>query len=435
MPETGATPGPKPTSMDAVGNSYLEPSSRSAGLYQRATAVMPGGNTRSTVFTSPYPAYVASAQGATVTDVDGQRRVDFINNYTALIHGHAHPRIIEAVGRQLTLGTAYSFPTESEVRLAELLVERIDSVEHMRFTNSGTEAVMMAIQAARAFTGRTRIARFEGCYHGMYDYPDAVLLPFNQPDEVERILQQQAGDLAAVLVDPLPHRPGFLDPIDDFLPRLRQLTRVLDILLISDEIISFRLDYHGAQRRYGYAADITTLGKIIGGGFPIGAFGGRADVMAVFNPAGRGPQVAHGGTYNANPVTLIAGYEAMAMLTHEQFDRLGALGQRVRDGLRDIIETRGLSWQVSGQASLFKLHPHPRPLVDYRSARPTQAEEATVAQVYLALLGQGFVLTPELAGSLSTPMSEQHVDQLVEAVDRVFGSLGLAEFYPASGRS
>jgi glutamate-1-semialdehyde 2,1-aminomutase len=425
MQETEAVRGSEPASTDAFGNRYLESNSRSAHLYQRATAVMPGGNTRSTVFTSPYPAYAASAQGATVTDVDGERRVDFVNNYTALIHGHAHPRIIEAVGRQLALGTAYSFPTESEVRLAELLVERIDSVEHIRFTNSGTEAVMMAVQAARAFTGRTRIARFEGCYHGMYDTPDAVLLPFNQPDEVETTLKQHGRELAGMLVDPLPHRPGFLDPIDGFLPRLRQLTRELDVLLISDEIISFRLDYHGPQRRYGYAADLTTLGKIIGGGFPVGAFGGRADVMAVFNPSGRAPQLAHGGTYNANPVTMVAGYEAMAMLSREEFDRLDALGQRLRAGLQDVLETRGLSWQVTGQASLFRLHPHPRPLLDYRSALPTHAEEATVEQFYMGMLGHGFVLTPELAGSLSTPMSEHHVDHLVEAADRVFGSLGV----------
>lgn len=180
---------------------------------------MPGGNTRRTVYTAPYPAYAASAQGAYVTDVEGQRRLDFVNNYTALIHGHAHPRILEAVTRQMGLGTAVSFPTESEIRLAELLVERVDSLEQVRFTNSGTEAVMMAIQAARAFTGKSKIAKFEGCYHGAYDYAevsvgprpdqagdphsprsvaesagvghtvadDVVVLPFNHPEAVERI--------------------------------------------------------------------------------------------------------------------------------------------------------------------------------------------------------------------------------------------------------
>jgi len=383
---------------------------------------MPGGNTRRTVFTPPYPAYAASAQGVTVVDVEGQRRTDFVNNYTALIHGHAHPRILAAVGRQLALGTAVSFPTESEIRLAELLVDRVASIEQLRFTNSGTEAVMLAIQAARAFTGRAKIAKFDGCYHGSYENAE-VLLPFNDPDGVETLLRQHAGELAAVLVDPLPHRPGFLDPVPDLLPRLRQITRELDVLLISDEIISFRLGYHGPQHDYAYAADLTTLGKIIGGGFPVGAFGGRTDVMAVFDPAVPGPQISHGGTFNGNPVTMIAGYEAMTMLSPAAFDGLAALGQRLRVGMAGVFEARGLSWQVTGQGSLFKLHPHPRPLVDYRSSLPRPAEQAAVEQFYLAMLGNGIVLTPDLAGALSTPMTEHHVDGFVETADRVFGQL------------
>jgi glutamate-1-semialdehyde 2,1-aminomutase len=404
-------------------NTYLESGSRSSELFRRAAKVMPGGNSRTTVFTAPYPAYVASARGAVVTDVEGQARIDFVNNYTSLIHGHAHPKIVEAIGQQLSLGTAFSFPTESEVRLAELLVERVPSLEHLRFTNSGSEAVMMAIQAARAFTGRSKIARFEGCYHGSYDYADVVELPFNHPDTVEDILKQHAKELAAVVVDPLPHRPGFPDPVAGFLPRLRNLTRELDVLLISDEIISFRLGYQGPQQIYGYAADLTTLGKIIGGGLPVGAFGGRADVMAVFDPTGGGPRLSHGGTFNANVVTMVAGHTAMTMLTPEEFDRLGALGQRVRSGLADVIESRGVSWQVSGQASLFKLHPHPRPLLDYRSTQPTPQEEALMEQFYVAMLAEGIVITHELAGCISTPMLDVHIDQVIDAADRVFDSL------------
>ncbi|MGI9149616.1 MAG: aminotransferase class III-fold pyridoxal phosphate-dependent enzyme, partial [Chloroflexota bacterium] len=209
----------------------------------------------------------------------------------------------------------------------------------------------------------------------------------------------------------------------DLLPRLRDITRELDVLLISDEIISFRLDYHGPQHMYAYAADLTTLGKIIGGGFPVGAFGGRADVMAVFDPTHSGPQVSHGGTYNWNPVTMIAGQAAMSMLTPEAFGRLGTLGQRLRSGLANVFETRGVSWQVTGQGSLFRLHPHPRPLVDYRSALPRPDEQSAAEQFYMAMLGNGIVLTPDLAGALSTPMAEPEVDELVETADRVFGLL------------
>jgi glutamate-1-semialdehyde 2,1-aminomutase len=383
---------------------------------------MPGGNSRTTVFAAPYPAYIASARGATVTDVDGQTRLDFVNNYTSLIHGHAHPRIVDAVTRQLPLGTAMSFPTESEIRLAELLIERVDSLERLRFTNSGTEAVMMAVQAARAFTGRPRVARFEGCYHGAYaDHADEdLILPFNDADAVEDAVSRHAGELAAVIVDPLPHRPGFVDPRDGFLTRLRDVTRAHGVLLISDEIISFRIDFAGPQRRLGYAADLTTLGKIVGGGFPVGAFGGRADVMAVFDPTGTGSRVAHGGTFNANPVTMVAGFEAMTMLTPSEYDRLAALGERVRTGLADLLETRGIPWQVAGQGSLFKLHPHPRTVFDYQSSLPSRDEQLQMERFYLAVLGQGIVLTPELAGCTSTPMGDVEADALLAAAERAF---------------
>jgi glutamate-1-semialdehyde 2,1-aminomutase len=410
-------------------NGYLEPESRSAELWARARAVMPGGNSRTTVFTAPHPAYAASGQGATVTDVDGQQRLDFVNNYTSLIHGHAHPRIVEAVIRQLSLGTAMSFPTETEVRLAEVLVERVASVEQVRFTNSGTEAVMMAVQAARAFTGRPRVARFEGCYHGAYaDHAEEdLILPFNDADAVERLVGQHAQELAAVIVDPLPHRPGFVDPVDGFLQRLREVTRAHGVLLISDEIISFRVGYAGPQQRFGYAADLTTLGKIIGGGFPVGAFGGRAHVMAVFDPTRTdGPRVAHGGTFNANPVTMVAGYESMAMLPTSEYDRLATLGDRVRTGLSDLLETRGISWQVAGAASLFKLHPHPRRVVDYRTSLLTAEEQSAMERFYQAMFAEGIVLTPELAGCLSTPMTDAEVQALTQAADRAFDAIGLA---------
>jgi glutamate-1-semialdehyde 2,1-aminomutase len=410
-------------------NGYLEPDSRSAELWARARAVMPGGNSRTTVFTSPHPAYAASGQGATVTDVDGQQRLDFVNNYTSLIHGHAHPRIVEAVIRQLSLGTAMSFPTETEVRLAEVLVERVDSIDQVRFTNSGTEAVMMAVQAARAFTGRPRVARFEGCYHGAYaDHAgDDLILPFNDAEVAEQQVGQHAGELAAVIVDPLPHRPGFVDPEPGFLQRLREVTRAHGVLLISDEIISFRVAHAGPQRRFGYAADLTTLGKIIGGGFPVGAFGGRADVMAVFDPTRTdGQRVAHGGTFNANPVTMVAGFESMAMLPTAEYDRLAALGDQVRTGLADLLETRGISWQVAGQASLFKLHPHPRRVVDYRSSLLSAEEQSAMERFYQAMFAEGIVLTPELAGCLSTPMTDAEVQALTQAADRAFDAVGLA---------
>jgi glutamate-1-semialdehyde 2,1-aminomutase len=362
---------------------------------------------------------------------------------------------VEAAARRLAQGASFPMPTPEEIDLAALLCERLPSAERVRFTNSGSEAVMIALKGARAFTNRPKIAKFEGAYHGSYDYAEVsvgpaveaagersaprsvaesagvarsvvdevVVLPFNDADAVERLVARHARELAAVIVDPLPHRSGFLDPVRQFLPRLRQITRAHDVLLISDEIISFRLDYGGPQQRFGYASDLTTFGKIIGGGFPVGAFGGRADVMSVFDPTASGARLPHGGTFNANPVTMVAGYEAMSMMTPAEYARLAALGDRLRAGLADLIEARGISWQVTGQGSLFRLHAHPRPLVDYRSSLTSPAEDTAAEQFYWAMLGQGIVLTPDLAGCLSTPMTEAEVDQLVDAGDRVFGLL------------
>ena len=247
----------------------------------------------------------------------------------------------------------------------------------------------MAIQAARAFTGRSKIAKFDGCYHGAYENAE-VLLPFNDPETVERLLRQHGSELAAVLVDPLPHRPGFLDPVADLLPRLREITRELDMLLISDEIISFRLDYHGAAAPLRLCRGPDHAGQDHRRRLPGRRLRrARRRHGACSIPPARARQVAHGGTYNGNPVTMIAGHEAMAMLTPEAFERLGRSASDSATGMADVFEARGVSWQVTGQGSLFKLHPHPRPLVDYRSSLPTPAEQSTVEQFYLAMLGNG----------------------------------------------
>src|SRR5215468_9840628 len=339
MPMAIAT---RPKSARALGETrrWLQPDSRSAALWARAQHVMPGGNTRTTVHMAPYPPYAASGAGCWITDVEGDRRLDCLNNYTALIHGHAHPAIVEAASHRLARGTSFPLPTPEEIELAAALAERLPSAEHVRFTNSGSEAVMMAIKGARAHTRRPRIAKFEGAYHGSYDYAevslsstpeswgtlaapsstaysrgtppavldDVVVLPFNHPEHAVARTQQEAGSLAAVVIDPVPNRVGLMPARCDFLEAMREVTRAHGIVLIFDEVISFRVGYHGAQGAFGVVPDMTTLGKIIGGGFPVGAIAGRADAMAVFDPTRGGPPAApHGGTFNANPVTMAAG--------------------------------------------------------------------------------------------------------------------------------
>ena len=318
---------------------YPDSNSSSQKMYDRALASLPGGNTRTTVFMKPYPIYAARGEGCRVWDLDGNVYIDCINNFTSQIHGHAHPALIKAATAQLALGSAFGLPTESEVDLAELLASRLPSVEQVRFANSGTEAVMMALKAARAHTGRPKIAKCEGAYHGSYDYaevsldptpeawgrnapvsvayakgtPDNVLadvvtIPFNDTEAAVSLIREHGPELACVLVDPMPNRAGLAPADRAYLEALRKVTREVGALLIFDEVITFRLGYRGAQGIWDIDPDLTTLGKIIGGGFPVGAIGGRKDVMAVFDPRPGKPALPHGGTFSANPVTMRAGH-------------------------------------------------------------------------------------------------------------------------------
>jgi len=425
---------------------YADPDSRAARLTRQARAVMPGGNSRTTVYMAPYPPYAAEGHGCWIVDADGDRRLDLLNNYTALIHGHAHPAVTATASARLARGSSFAMPTPEEVELATLLVERLPAVEQIRFTNSGSEAVMMAIKAARGFTGRHKIAKFEGAYHGSYDYaevslsstpgtwgslaepssvaysrgtPPAVLddviaLPFNHPELAARRIVQHAGELAAVIVDPVPNRVGLMPADREFLERLRAVTAAHGILLIFDEVISFRVGYHGAQGYFGIQPDLTTLGKIIGGGFPVGAVGGRAEVMRVFDPTSGPPPVPHGGTFNANPVTMAAGLAAMRLMDRAAFERLAEFGAKLRDGIAACFKDAGVAGSVTGVGSLLKVHPGNRALSDYRSSRQDAAEAARLDRIVRFLLDHGVFLSTTGLGCLSTPMGDAEIEGFLE---------------------
>ncbi|MFN8522107.1 MAG: aspartate aminotransferase family protein [Chloroflexota bacterium] len=432
---------------ETAGNKFLEPGSRSAALHARAVKVLPGGNTRTTVFAPPYPYYLDRGEGCRVYDVEGQARLDCLNNYTSLLHGHVHPRVTAAAHAQIARGTAFAGPTEAEVRLAEIIVDRVPAIERIRFTNSGTEAVMMAVKAARGYTGRPKIAKFEGCYHGTYDVAEisvqpqldragpaseplslpesagtapgtaenVVVLPLNDREAAERILTREASRVAAVLIDPLPNQAGFPSPERGFLTFLRELTRRLGILMIADEIISFRTSYEGASARFGFKPDLVTLGKIIGGGFPVGAVGGSAEVMGVFDPTAGKPRVPHGGTFNANPVTMAAGIVAMEMWTRGEIGRLERLGDDLRQRVNWVLDESGLALKVSGEGSLFRFVPKAMER-EYRSSVPDAQTAAQREELVLRLLGNGVVISRTGLGCVSTVMDEGEVSELVEAV-------------------
>jgi glutamate-1-semialdehyde 2,1-aminomutase len=436
-------------------NRYLQPNSKASLLYARATKVEPGGNSRQTVYQFPHPSYVHHGYGCHVVDEDGQERIDFVNNLTSLIVGHAHPHVVEAVIAQVQRGSTFSWPTESEIRLAEILTNRVDSVEQIRFTNSGTEAVMCSIKAARAFTGRPKIAKFEGCYHGAYDYmevslepppelwgdakaprsvayacgaspnilQDVVILPFNDLETCEAILAKEKDRLAAVIVDPMPSRIGLLPARPGFLPALREITRRYGILLIADEVITFRLGYRGTQPVFGFTADLTTFGKVIGGGYPVGGVGGSAEVMSVFDPSKGKPKLPHYGTFNANPVTMVAGSATLELMTPEAFARLDELGQMARSRLTEVFERTGFEAQATGSGSLFRIILSKQALVDYRSSQISDAAKAVGQQLYLGLMARGVALTNTLLGSISTPMTSKEVEVLVDSVGDTLNEL------------
>ena len=313
---------------------------------------------------------------------------------------------------------------------------------------------MLAIKAARAYTGRTKIAKFEGAYHGIYDYaevsegptadswgePDApasiiepgtpesvasdvVILPWNQPQACRKLIEQNSSDLAALLVDPMPLGIGMISPHPGFLAMLRELTARYGIVFVADEVLNFRLSYHGAFSLHGIVPDLVTFGKIIGGGFPTGAVAGSRRVMSVFDHTGA-LKVHHGGTFNANPVTVAAGLETMRQMTPEAFDRLNRLGEHVRDRLRRMFHDTGRPAQVCGNGSMFVAHLTADDLIDFRSLRGFSRTSPIYGNLCHKMLEYGFILSPRgIFGCLSTPMTEAELDGLVEALARALREL------------
>ena len=416
---------------------------------------MPGGNTRHSIALAPYPVYVQSGRGCRVTDVEGEERIDFLNNFTSLILGHADPRVTAAVQQRVALSTAFTMPTEAQVELAELLVSRVRYIDQIRFANSGSEAVMLAIKAARAFTGKHKIAKFEGAYHGIYDYAqvsdgpgagewgelasparvieagapssqaaDVVVMPWNNFEICRELVRSNQDQLAAVLVDPLPLGIGLIAPKAGFLEMLREETASRGILMIADEVLTFRVSYRGALDQYGIAPDLTALAKIIGGGLPVGAVAGSARVMSVFDHT-RELKVHHGGTFNANPVTMTAGLETMRQMTPEAYGRLETMGDYIREQLTRMLHDRGTPAKVCGRGSLFLAHLTGEELVDYRSISGYSRSKPPYLDLCHEMLGRGIVTSPRgMFGCLSTPMTEAEMDAFVEALDRSLDALG-----------
>jgi glutamate-1-semialdehyde 2,1-aminomutase len=419
----------------------------SLSRFDEAKTVIPGGNTRLTAYFAPYPFYAVRGEGCRIHDLDGNGRVDFYNNATSLLFGHAYPPVVAAITDQARKGTAFAIPTEPEVELAKLLVTRMPSVDGMRFTNSGTEGVLFAIRAARVFTGREKIAKFEGGYHGTADHvsisvtpdlaytgearqptpvpasagitrhtvDDVVILPFNDLEGTTALITAHQDELAAVIVEPILGSCGYVPAQPEFLQGLRDLTQRLGILLIFDEVQTFRLSAGGAQALLGITPDLTVLGKIIGGGLPVGGVGGRSDVMAAFDATAGTPKIPHAGTFNGNPVTMRAGLATLRDLTPAAYDRLNQMGGDFRQRVQALCGRYEVPAQVTGDGSLFGIHWSAEPVTDYRSA--ARANKSLAYKFFLHTLNNGVFFTSRGGGCLSMPMTDAETGSFLDVLE------------------
>ena len=415
-------------------NSYVSKTSKSKALYERAKKVLPAGVSYAIRYFEPYPFYTARAEGSKLFDVDGNEYVDFWLGHTALILGHSPPAVVEAVRKQLERGTHFGTSHELEVKLAEKVVKMVPSAEMVRFTNSGTEANMYATRLARAYTGKNKIAKFEGGWHGGYDalhkgvrYPfdipesagltegalrDTIVLPFNDLEGVEERLKNER--VASIVIEPVLGAGGGIPAEREFLKGLREFCDENDILLIFDEVITgFRLAPGGGQEYYNVIPDITVFGKILGGGFPIGAFCGRRDIMERINNLiyERPHYSFHGGTFAANPMSMTAGLATLEILEDGTLiNRLNTLGEKIREKLREIFEAKGVDVQVTGAGSLFQTHFTRENVKDARVAFNTDRKK--LVDYHLSLISNGVFFLPTHVGALSTAHSESDIEKL-----------------------
>lgn len=425
-------------------------------IYRQACEVLTGGVSRNTVYRKPFPNYADKASGCYITDIDGTERVDFANNMAALIHGHAHPAIINAVIDQLHKGTAYTLASEIEVAFAQLLCKRAEGFEKIRFVNSGTEAVMAAIKASRAFTGRPKIAKAEGTYHGTYDFAEVsqtanpsnwgdlenpnsvplvfgtpkeildnvIIFPFNNIEITIAILDKHADQIACILIDPVPHRVGLIPATNEFIEAVYNWTRRNGALLVFDEVVTFRTNYGGAQENYNAKPDITALGKIIGGGFPVGAIAGRSEIMKVLDPREPNLKFPHSGTFSANPVTMTAGYVAMDLFNRDAVLKLNAQTNNAVNQIKEVIKLADVPVSITGAGSMFRFHLKASPPTTYREAYQSKETIAVINELLdFLFFNEKILMINTFACMFSTVLTQKEIDKLSNGLLHAFSAL------------
>jgi glutamate-1-semialdehyde 2,1-aminomutase len=423
---------------------------KSTEAFERAKRVIPGGvnsPVRAFKAVGGTPLFIQSARGATIVDLDGKAYVDYVMSWGPLILGHAHPAVVEAVQTAAARGTSFGAPTEAECELAELVVAMVPTVEKVRFCSSGTEATMSALRLARAFTGRDKVVKFAGCYHGHADAflisagsgaltlgtpdspgitagttRDTLSLAFNDLDAVRTVFDAHPGEIACVIVEPYVGNMGFVLPKPGFLAGLRELTERHGAVLIFDEVMTgFRVAPGGVQQRENIRPDMTTLGKIVGGGLPVGAFGGRSDIMEQLSPAG---PVYQAGTLSGNPLAMAAGIATLRLLQEPGvYEKLDGLAARLIEGLDTVFTRHGIAHQATQRGSMFGFFFTGTPVTDLTSAKTSDVE--FYARFFHAMLEREFYFAPSQfeAGFLSTAHDVATIDRTVAAADEAIATL------------
>ena len=382
-------------------------------LFEESKKIIPGGVSSPVRAFKPYPFFVAKGEGSHIYDVDGNNYIDHCLAYGPLILGHADKTVVSDLTNQLTMGTAYGAPTENEIKLSREVINRIPSAEMVRFTNSGTEATMSAIRVARGFTKRDKIVKFEGAYHGAHDYclvkggsgapclPDSLgipvdttkntlTVPFNDEEALTELIEKEGENIACIIMEVVMGNIGCVEPKDGYLEFLRKITEENGIVLIFDEVITgFRLATGGAQEYYGVTPDMTTLGKIVGGGLPMGAFCGKKEIMELVAPNG---PVYQAGTFSGNPISVQAGLSTLKQLNKDFYTSLNKKGEFLRSNIRDIVDELSLDISPVGLGSMFQIYFNPNEVTNYAEAQESDSERFLV--YFRQLLKEGVFIPP-----------------------------------------
>ncbi len=422
---------------ESVKKIYADARPNSRRLHTEACKYMPGGDTRTATFFLPFPNFIKYGDGAYMYDEDGFKLLDFQNNYTSLIHGHAHPETVEAVREQIAKGSAYTAPFEKQIELSAILTQRFPSVDMIRYTNSGTEANMHALRIARAYTGKAKIIKTEGGYHGTTDVfeasvdpnikkagtldqikvipesrgvsenalKDVLVVPFNDIERTRKMIEEHHRETACIIIEPIMGSAGQITPDLEYLKFLREITEQYHIVLIFDEMVTGRLSLGGAQKFYGVTPDLTTMGKIIGGGTPVGAFGGKQEIMQLYDP--REKKMYHSGTFNGNAVTMAAGLATMKAYNQEAVDYVNGLGTLFKEGVLKIYDKLGLNMKISGAGSIYNILFTDKEVKNYRDV--ASAHEELNKVLYMSLLTKGVFDAERGMFCMSTAMTKEDI--------------------------